>query len=68
MCPAPSEQYGLMSSVMNDMSYGRGMGVPDGDTYDYDKEVDRQPGVFDYDDPRDYEAWCTWNYVDDDKG
>ena len=38
------------------------------DSYGSYEGVGGHPGYFDYDDPRDYEEWCAWNDVDEDKG
>ena len=67
-CTVPADGYsgsfGPWCPVMDDITYWERFEALGDDSYDYDVGVDRQPGFFDYDDPRDYEEWCDWNDVD----
>ena len=59
---------GPLCPITDDMTYWEKLDALGGDSYDYDEEVDSQPGSFDYDDPRDYDKWYDWNDVDVEEG
>ena len=50
--------------VTDDMSYWERLEVLGDDSYGYADDLNGHAGYFDYDDPRDYEEWCDWNYAD----
>ena len=52
--------------VTDYMTYQERIEALSGTIYDYDDVLDNTPDYFDYDDHRDYEEWCGWNYLADD--
>ena len=50
--------------VTEDMSYWERLEILGDDSYGYEDGLSGQPVYFDYDDTRDYEEWCDWNYTD----
>ena len=48
--------------ITDDMTYQQKIEALSGTIYDYDDVNANTPGYFDYDDPRDYEEWCGWDF------